>query len=107
MSTSTHSNPGTTCPADQAYPAARQAEIPSQPASAASSSSTGEISRPAVADDVAPQSIARGLPMEVHAGSASQVKSRPPESAEGRPPAKDVHAGSGRPGGLPMNVYVK
>lgn len=77
-----YTNPGTTNPANQSYPAA--------PPPAAPKAKT-------------PQ----GLPAEVNAGHASQVKTLPVAIAETQPRSKDVHAGANRPGGLPINVNIR
>ena len=52
-------------------------------------------------------STGRGLPKNVLAGNKSHSRFIPPEIAVGIPPAIDVAAGSGHPGGLATNVNIK
>ena len=49
----------------------------------------------------------RGLPKNILAGNKSHSRFIPPEIASGLPPAIDVSAGSGRPGGLATEVNIK
>ena len=49
----------------------------------------------------------RGLPKNILAGNKSHSRYIPPEIAVGIPPAVDVSAGSGHPGGLATNVNIK
>jgi len=102
-----HQNPGTTNPADQAYPAAANPQTAPTQASASATSSDGELQLPAMQAAQAEPSATRGLPDEVHAGSTSQVRKQPPRVVENMPPARDVQAGSHHPGGLPVNVYIR
>ncbi len=102
-----HTNPGTTNPANQAFPAPLPPPAPHAPASTAAKSSTGEMQIPRLHTTKAPPSAILGLPVEIHAGSASQVKPQPAEVAETRPPAKNIDAGKSRPGGLPVNVTIR
>ena len=48
-----------------------------------------------------------GLPTEVFADSVNSAKNIEPPQAIPLPTPVEVHAGSGRPGGLPMNVIVR
>ncbi len=109
MPISTHTNPGTVDPAAQAYPAAGIDSPPArEKASAALTSSSGELQLPALRPSWAKESPVRGLPAEVMADGQSQVRPVEAAVAETRPPARDVAAGSRRPGGgIPANVYVR
>jgi len=102
-----HLNPGTIDPANQAYPAPRQSQAPRAPASAAAKCSTGELQLPALRVSPAAPSSTIGLPAEIHAGHASHVRSQPATIAETSPRAKNIDAGSNRPGGLPINVIIR
>jgi len=102
-----HKNPGTTNPADQAFPACITPQTPATPSSASTTNSTGEQQLPSRLAVWAKPVPGRGLPAEVHAGHSSHVRSSRPAIAATRPPAKDVHAGNSRPGGLPKNVNIK
>ena len=75
---SDHQNPGTTNPADQSYPAVQLPDLPAPPASAAATTSNGEQQRSSYLTTEAVPSIVRGLPVEVNAGDASQVRYQPP-----------------------------
>jgi len=102
-----HANPGTVNPADQSYPAVQTDDAPKEPSSAALTTSTGENFFPGVMTTPAKECSVHGLAIEVNAGSVSHVRAMPPEQAVGTPPAKDVNASSSRPGGLPINVYIR
>jgi len=52
-------------------------------------------------------STGRGLPKNILAGNKSHSRFIPPEIAIGLPPAVNVSAGSGRPGGLATEVNIK
>ena len=49
----------------------------------------------------------RGLPRNILADNKSHSRFIPPEIAVGIPPAVDVAAGSGHPGGLATNINIK
>jgi len=49
----------------------------------------------------------RGLPTEVFADSVNSAKNIEPPQAIPLPTPVEVHAGSGRPGGLPTNVIIR
>jgi hypothetical protein len=102
-----HANPGTVNPADQSYPSVGTNNLPQEPSSSALTTSTGENFFPGVTASPADQCEVHGLPIEVHAGSVSHVRAMPPTQAVGTPPAKDVNASGSRPGGLPINVYIR
>jgi hypothetical protein len=104
---STHTNPGTINPADQAYPAVLPPQLPPTPASAAVVNANGELQLPSMLTVWSAPSSVLGLAANVHAGSASQVRAQAPVTADTRPPARDVHPGAGRPGGLPANVNIR
>jgi hypothetical protein len=102
-----HVNPGTTNPADQAYPRAAEPQQPAGQASTAATTSDGELQLPSLQPVHAAHSDVRGLPSEINAGHASQVRSQSPKVAETRPPAKNVMADCHHPGGLPTNVNIR
>lgn len=129
----TNTNPGCASPADQSYAPVRTNPIP-PPASAAVITSNGEQQRRENQPTPKAVSTGRGLPQNVLAGSTSQVKriatvqaistgqglpmeafpgsanlskNISPEEAAYTPPATDVNASSGHPGGLPINVIIK
>jgi hypothetical protein len=102
-----HQNPGTTNPADQAYPRAAEPTQPTAQASASATTSDGELQLPSLQPVHAAHSDVRGLPAEVNAGHASQVRSQSPGIAANRPPARDVLADCHHPGGLPVNVNIR
>lgn len=133
MAFTTNTNPGCTSPADQTYAPVRTNSI-LPPASAAVTTSNGEQQRRENQPTPKAVSTGRGLTQNVSAGSTSQVrgltlmkatstgqglpmeafpdsanlaKSISPEEAACTPPAMDVNASSGHPGGLPTNVIVK
>jgi len=107
MSQQNVQNPGTTNPADQSYAPNLQPSRPQEPASSSLTNSSGDIQLPAQPSTVATSGGPRGLPVEVNAGSASQVRTQPPTVAETFPPAQNILADGDRPGGLPVNVMVK
>lgn len=102
-------NPGTTNPADQSYPAIPSTQAASEPASAALTSSTGEMQLRDLRETPTAEVTGRGLAAEVHAGSASQAVHIPPIQAPAAPPAgRLMHGASGQlKGGLPVNVMIK
>ena len=103
-----HQNPGTVNPADHSFPSAAALPVAaSAPASASVKSSSGELQLPALRTSVAAKVAGKGLTQEVHAGSASQVRQIPVDVAPTSPPAKDYDGGRRRPGGLPVNVYIR
>jgi len=104
---SDHANPGTVNPADQSYPAVQTDNAPKEPSSVALTTSTGESFFPGVVASPADQCEVHGLAIEVNAGSVSHVRAMPPTQAVGTPPAKDVNTSGSRPGGLPINVYIR
>jgi hypothetical protein len=100
-------NPGTQDPADQAFPAPDTLRRATAPASSAATCSTGEVDLPALRPHLSTPLPGRGLAAEIMADSSSQVRSVAPHVAETRPPARDVRADAGRPGGLPTNVIIR
>ena len=133
MPLTTNTNPGCTNPADQTYTPVRTNSVP-PPASAAVTTSNGEQQRResqptpravstgrGLAQNVSAGSTSQvrgiaavsaistgqGLPMEAFPGSANLARSISPEAAACTPPATDVNACSGHPGGLPINVIIK
>ena len=102
-----HANPGTVNPADQSYPAVKTDNLPQEPSSAALTTSTGEMFFPGVVAAPADQCEVHGLAIEVNAGSVSHVRAMAPVEAVGTPPAQDVNPSASRPGGLPINVYIR
>jgi hypothetical protein len=107
MSQQNVQNPGTTNPADQSYAPNLLPSRPQGPASTSAVNSSGDIQLPAQQASVAASGGPQGLPAEVNAGHSSQVRSQPPTIAATYPPARNVQAGTDRPGGLPANVMVK
>jgi hypothetical protein len=133
MSLTTNTNPGCTNPADQTYTPVRTNPIP-PPASTAVITSNGEQQRRENQPTPKAVSTGRGLPQDVLAGSTSQdrgltavravstgqgphieafpgsanlARNISPEEAACTPPATDVNACSGHPGGLAVNVNIK
>ena len=107
MSTTTHSNPGTTNPADQSYPSVPVSRAISPPASASVVNSDGGIQLPGLKPAWAAQSAVIGLPVEVQAGSVSHVRASEPVVAEVIPSTRTVNGNPSRPGGLPANVMIR
>jgi hypothetical protein len=52
-------------------------------------------------------STGTGLAKEVFAGSVNHAKAMAATIAKTTPPAVDVAAGSGHPGGLPMTIHIR
>jgi hypothetical protein len=102
---SDHTNPGMVSPADQGYPLAPSA--PSTPSSAPLASSDGEIQLLDLRGVATAPPSPLGLPAQVDVAAQNCAKYSPPAVAETRPPAVDVQAGTGRPGGLPKNVCIR
>lgn len=101
-------NPGTVNPADQSFPAAGISPIPpATSARAAGNASNGEIQSPAQGPVWAEPVAGLGLPANVNAGDASQVRQVEASVAETMPPARNVDGGQQRPGGLPANVCIR
>jgi len=102
-------NPGTVNPADQAFPAAGTNAVPAtSPASASTTSSTGELQLPCLPVSRAAPVPGQGLAKNVRAGDASQVKNLPVDVALALPPAKNVTGGGVHPGtGLAANVCIR
>ena len=153
-------NPGTTNPADQIFPAPPHTRCSSTHGSAAVTNSNGESQFRSAPMSTQSASTGRGLPANVHAGSASQVHHSPtsiappsapaptclysndeiqlpaiqatPAPSTGRGLPADIHAGSAnharyvpatatplrqtattvyadscRPGGIPKNVVIR
>jgi len=98
-------NPGTVNPANQGFPP--PADVAAGPSSAPLTCSTGEIQAPASRATVSSSPTGTGLPAEIRPDSASHVRSSAPAVASTTPPATDIRADAGRPGGLPRNVYVR
>lgn len=107
MNPQNHQNPGTTNPADQSYPPTLRPSTPTTPASSSTINSSGDLQLPCQNTAVAPTGGPQGLPAEVNAGHASQIRSQPAVVAETFPPARSVSANTDSPGGLPKNVNVK
>jgi hypothetical protein len=107
MSQQNVQNPGTINPADQSYAPNLQPSRPQGPASSSTVNSSGDVQLPAQQASLAACGGPQGLATEVNAGHSSQVKSQPPSIATTYPPARNVQAGTDRPGGLPVNVMVK
>lgn len=103
-----HTNPGTVNPAEQAFPPAGiSTTTPTPGPRAAGAASNGEIQSPAMGPAWAAPVAGLGLPVEVRAGDASQVRPVEASVAETTPPARDVDGGQRRPGGLPANVCIR
>lgn len=102
-----HVNPGVVDVSAQAFaPPPGQAPPPS---TAPLASSSGEVQLPAARQAEPSLTTGRGLPVTVDACKQSLVRPSPPlEPTDSRPPARDVAAGSARPGGgLPVTVMIK
>lgn len=67
-------NPGTTCPADQIFPAPPHTRSSPAVGSASVTNSSGESQFRSAPTSVTTSPTGRGLPADVHAGSASQVR---------------------------------
>lgn len=100
-----HTNPGLVSPADQGYPMAPSA--PATPSSAPLVSSDGDGQRLDLRGEVVAAPSPLGLTVQVNVAAQNCAMYSPPAVAETQPPSVDVHAGTGRPGGLPKNVCIR
>ena len=123
----TTTNPGCTDPASQSYaPVPTDRASSRTPCACPTITSNGEVQLAnqhlgnassgtvtvsagsgAVVQASGAVSTGRGLPKNILAGNKSHSRFIPPEIASGLPPAIDVSAGSGRPGGLATEVNIK
>ena len=110
----TSTNPGCTDPAGQSYaPVPTDRASSRTPCSCPTITSNGEVQLGnqhlgnASSGIVKAVPTGRGLPKNILAGNKSHSRFIPPEIATGLPPAIDVAAGSGRPGGLATEVNIK